>query len=64
MLGYRVHFLIKGDRTFEDYPTATKVEVRQNHLHVIDMRLGEVIAIYQSGWWIKAHLIGDKADGV
>jgi len=59
-MGYRVYFVEKGNMAHEDYPTATKVEVRQNHLHVIDMRLGEIIAVYQSGWWIKATYITDK----
>jgi len=58
-MGYRVQYLIKGEYLFEDYPNAAKVFVQQNHLHLQD-KAGDVIAVYQSGWWIKAFQIENK----
>lgn len=55
-MGYRVHFLIKGDYTSEDFPKARNVDVKQNHLYIYDS-LNDIIAVYQSGWWIKVHKI-------
>lgn len=60
-MGYRVYYILKNQMTFEDYPKATKIQVTQNHLHVLDERaLYQIIAIYQSGWWIKAVQIDEN----
>ena len=52
-MGYRVHFLIKGDFTYIDHTDAFSVDVKQNHLFLYD-KMNGLVAVYQSGWWIKA----------
>lgn len=51
-MGYRVHYLFKNQMTHDDYKDATCIQVTQNHLHIYKEKV--CIAIYQSGWWIKA----------
>lgn len=57
-MGYRVHFLIKGDFTYIEHTDATAVDVKQNHLFLYD-KMNNLVAVYQSGWWIKAVKIGE-----
>lgn len=58
-MGYRVHYLLKNQMTTEDYEKATHIRVVQNHLHIFaDEDI--CLAVYQSGWWIKAHKIEEE----
>lgn len=50
-MGYKVEKLLKGQTVTIEHPIACRVEVKQNHLFLYD-KLDNVLAVYQSGWWI------------
>lgn len=53
-MGYTVTMLVKGGLVEYSYKSATRVDVKQNHLFLYD-KLDNVLVVFQSGWWIKAN---------
>lgn len=49
-MGYTVAKLMQGQTVTIVFEHAVRVDVKQNHLFLYD-KDGEVIGIYQSGWW-------------
>jgi hypothetical protein len=53
-MGYTVKMLVTGGVVEFSYKAAIRIDVKQNHLFLYD-KAGDVIAVYQSGWWISAY---------